>query len=73
MLAPRGKRLVLFWTIMAIVFLVASYIMFLGFNPRIGNPLVTLLVIIVIYVVGVSGRLAQAQALGMVIALPQEK
>jgi len=55
MVALRGKRLVLFWTMMATVFLIASYIMFLGFNPRIGNPLVTLLVIIVIYVVGTIG------------------
>ena len=44
MVALRGKRIVVFWTIIAIVFLVASYIMFLGFNPRIGNQLVTVLV-----------------------------
>jgi|APFre7841882590_1041340.scaffolds.fasta_scaffold85504_2 hypothetical protein len=55
MVALRGKRLVVFWTVMAIVFLVASCIMFLGFNSRIGNPLVTMLVIAIIYAVGFVG------------------
>lgn len=55
MVALRGKRLVVFWTIMAIVFLIASYIMFLGFNSRIGNPLVTVLAIVLIYAVGFVG------------------
>jgi CHASE2 domain-containing sensor protein len=55
MVALRGKRLVVFWTVIAIILVVASYIMFLGFNPRIGNPLVTVLAIVLIYAVGFVG------------------
>jgi len=50
-----GKRRVIFWIVIIPVFLVAPYVMFLAFNPRIGNPLVTILVITLIYVVGIAG------------------
>jgi hypothetical protein len=55
MVSLSGKAHFVNWIGMAIILLVASYIMFLGFNPRIGNPLVTLLVIALIDVVGILG------------------
>jgi uncharacterized membrane protein HdeD (DUF308 family) len=64
MVALKRKRLVIFWTVVAVVFLVASYIMFLGFNPRIGNPLVTVLVIVLIFVVGIIGLWSRCRRWG---------
>jgi len=64
MVALKRKRLVIFWTVVAVVFLVASYIMFLGFNPRIGNPLVTVLVIVLIFAVGIIGLWSRCRRWG---------
>jgi O-antigen/teichoic acid export membrane protein len=64
MVALKRKRLVIFWTVVAVVFLVASYIMFLGFNPRIGNPLVTVLVIVLIFAVGIIGLWSRSRRWG---------
>jgi len=55
MVSVSGKKSVVFWIVWATVLLVASYIMFLAFNPRIGNSLVTVLVIVLVYVVGILG------------------
>jgi hypothetical protein len=55
MVLVSGKKCVVFWIVAASVLLVASYVMFLAFNPRIGNSLVTVLVIVNVYVVGILG------------------
>jgi uncharacterized membrane protein HdeD (DUF308 family) len=55
MVLVSGKARVAFWIAIASGLLVASYVMFLAFNPRIGNSLVTILVIILVWAVGVVG------------------
>jgi uncharacterized membrane protein HdeD (DUF308 family) len=64
MVSVSGKKRVVFWIVTATVLLVASYIMFLGFNPRIGNPLVTVLVIVLIFVVGIIGLWSRCRRWG---------
>lgn len=55
MVVLKGNGLVIFWTVVTIVFVIVSYIMFLAFNLRIGNPFITVLVIALVYVVGIVG------------------
>jgi len=64
MVSVSGKKRVVFWIVTATVLLVASYIMFLGFNPRIGNPLVTVLVIVLIFAVGIIGLWSRSRRWG---------
>jgi Flp pilus assembly protein TadB len=51
----KGNKLVIFWIVVIGAILAAFCIMFLGFNPIIGNPLITVLVIALIFVVGILG------------------
>ena len=53
MVLARGKNRVVFWIVMASVSIVVSYVIFLAFNPRIGNSLVTVLVIALVYAMGI--------------------
>jgi uncharacterized membrane protein HdeD (DUF308 family) len=55
MVVLRGKGLVIFWTLVTVVLIIAFYMMFLAFNPRIGNPLITVLVISLVYFAGIVG------------------
>jgi len=58
------KRVILIMSLIVGSLLASSYIMFLGFNEAIGNPFVTVLVIVLIWIVGLVGLWLKFKQMG---------